>query len=371
MIVAFSIFIFSFFIQLVYYAVFYRSLRKYIPKKPLSEKPLSVSVIICAKNESDHLKRFLPEIYTQDYPHFEVVLIDDRSSDDTWEVMDSFKEKYPLKTRVVRVDFTENPTFVGNKKYALTLGIKAAKYEHLLFTDADCRPVSKNWIKGMSAHFDQKKELILGYGKYFTTPGLLNKLIRFETLQTAMQYFSYALSGVPYMGVGRNLAYTKNLFFENNGFYNHIKILSGDDDLFVNSVSNNINTAVCMEPDTFTISKPKKTWKEWIYQKRRHISTSNHYKWKHKLLLGLYSLSLILFYISASFLLLIGYRWKLVLALVILRFFWVVFVQKKWAEKLKEKEMISYFLLLEPFLILMQVYIFILNLFHKPQTWKN
>ncbi len=369
--ILFYIFIVSIFIQFLYYFLIFRKFVFYIPssKKPADFKP--VSVIICAKNEEKNLEQFLPEIYQQDYPDFEVVLIDDRSIDRTWDIMDTFKQKYPKNTKVVRVDFSNNPRFVGNKKYALTLGIKAATHPNLLFTDADCKPVSKYWISQMMSKMQTPKQLILGYGKYQTKPGFLNKLIRYETLQTGLQYFSYALIGKAYMGVGRNLAYTKDLFFGNNGFYNHMDVLSGDDDLFVNEVATDENTDICIHPNSFTESIPKENFGEWIFQKRRHISTARYYKFIHKILLGLYHFSLQLFYLSAIVLLIRNYHWKIVVFLVLLRFvFWYI-INFNVAKKLQEKGIVWWLIFLEPFLMLFQIYIYVYNLFKKPKLWKT
>ncbi len=371
MLLVFGVFIFSVAVQLFYYLFIFKKLVFYKVKE-LNNNKLPISVIICAKDEADNLKQFLPSIYKQNYPDFELVLIDDRSIDDTWEIMESFREKYPDKTKVVRVEFSDNPRFVANKKYALTLGIKATKNKHLLFTDADCKPVSNNWISNISASFNTEKKLILGYGKYTSKKNsLLNKLIRFETLQTAMQYLSYALNGNAYMGVGRNMAYTKDLFFDNNGFYTHLDILSGDDDLFVNEVSTSENTTICINKDAFTESPPKTTWKDWIHQKRRHISTANHYKLKHKVMLSLYYLSLIAFYITTLVLLLRLYQWKIVAILASIRFIIWFFVQYKIIKKLDEKKLILYLPFLEISLLIFQFYIFVLNLFNKPKLWKN
>ncbi len=368
----FALFIFSILLQLGFYLFFQRNLSIYHNSPPKKGEKNPVSVIICAKDEAENLQNFLPYIYEQDYPVFEVVLIDDRSKDDkTWNIMQNFKEKFPSKTRVVRVEYSDNPRFIGNKKYALTLGIKAAKHDYLLFTDADCRPVTNKWIDRMASAFTEKKDLVLGYGKYKQKKGLLNLLIRYETLQTAIQYFSYAIAGLPYMGVGRNLAYKKKLFFDNNGFYHHMDILSGDDDLFVNAAGNKENTSVCMDPGAFTMSLPEEKWKKWIYQKRRHISTAKYYKTKHKFLLAIYYFSLFAFYFSAFFLLVNHYQWKIVAALIILRYSVTYFIQKNWAMQLREEGLTPYLFFLEPLLILFQLYIFIVNLFFKPKTWAN
>ena len=250
-------------IQLLYFICFSTIL--FVKKKKKSIEQIPVSVIICAKNEEQNLQTFLPNIIKQQYADFEIVLINDASSDDTLEIMQSFKEKH---ANIKIVNVKNNEAFWGNKKYALTLGIKAAKNEHLLFTDADCKPVSKLWIQTMVQQFSKSKTIVLGYGKYRTRKTFVNLLVRFETLLTAIQYFSYAKLGSPYMGVGRNLAYTKSEFFKTNGFIKHIQVRSGDDDLFIQEAATKNNTSFTLNPESFTVSNPPLTLKEWFRQKR-------------------------------------------------------------------------------------------------------
>jgi hypothetical protein len=184
------------------------------------------------------------------------------------------------------------------KKLPLTLGIKAAKYEHLLLTDADCQPISSKWLSGMVNGFSNGKQIVLGYGPYKEGEGFLNKVIRFDTLFIAMNYFSFALAKVPYMAVGRNLAYTKSVFNSVSGFKSHYSISSGDDDLFIQEAAVDSNYTIQVDPDTFCYSNPKETWKEWVSQKSRHYSTSVKYQVIKKLLLGIYPLTLLLMWFS-------------------------------------------------------------------------
>lgn len=355
------------FIQVIFY-IFIFGKFAFLKAPNTDYKNRSISVIICAKNEAENLKKFLPYVLEQDYPNFEVVLINDASSDDTLEVMESFSEKHQ-NIKIVDVKNTE--AFWGNKKYALTLGIKASKYDYLLFTDADCKPYSKYWIKEMASHFSDTKNIVLGYGAYSNNnKTFLNKLIRFETLITAIHYFSFANFGIPYMGVGRNLAYSKSEFFMANGFISHIKIRSGDDDLFINQVANNKNTAICISKDSFTESIPKNTFKEWVKQKRRHISTAKHYKQKHKILLATIYATNFLFWILAPILLITLYFWQVVLGLFLLRLIIQYIIFGMCSKKLDEKGLFILLPFLEVFLIIFQLTIFINNLVSKPNHWK-
>ena len=355
------------FIQVVYYLVLFRNFAFLKPKKTAFKK-IPVSVIICSKNEAENLKLFLPSIISQNYPDFEILLINDSSSDDSLQIMESFAKRHS-NIKIVNVKNIE--AFWANKKYALTLGIKASKHEHLLFTDADCKPVSENWIKEMSFHFDKKKSIVLGYGKHAKIEkSFFNKLLRFETLITAIQYFSYAKIGLPYMGVGRNLAYTKAKFFNVKGFINHIKIKSGDDDLFINQIADSKNTSICFSKESFTESVPKSTFRSWIKQKRRHISTAKYYKLKHKILLSLFYFTNLFFWVLSILLFISTYHWPLVLSLFLLRILIQFIIIDASSKKLNETDLLIWFPVLEISLIIIQLTIFINNLISKPNFWK-
>ncbi|RZN82423.1 MAG: glycosyltransferase [Winogradskyella sp.] len=354
-------------VQCIYYICFLNFFSSLKPTKR-KQKNIPVSIIICAKNEAENLRQNLSKIISQNYNNFEVVLINDNSWDETLDVIEEFASKH---SNITVVDVKPIEQFWGNKKYALTLGIKASKYEFLLFTDADCAPVSNQWLSEMSSHFSNKKSIILGYGAYAKVKySLLNALIRFETIMTALQYFSYAKMGTPYMGVGRNLAYRKELFFNNSGFMKHMEIKSGDDDLFVNAIANKNNTAICFSEESFTISEPKKTLKDWVTQKRRHISTAKHYKPLHKFLLSLYFLSQFAFWAIVTILLLFLYQWKIVLAILGFRILIQFLSVGLAAKKLKSSDLIIFIPFLEIFLIVFQLAIFSANLISKPKHWK-
>lgn len=283
-------------IQFYFYMVFYlRVIRKkfnVLPENDEHYPPLSV--VICARNEEENLKHFLPKVLEQDYPDYEVVVVNDCSSDNSDLVLESLQKKYH-RLRVTTIKKDEK--FTHAKKLALTIGIKAAKNEWLVLTDADCFPKSNKWLRYMASNFTHGTEVVLGYGGYLAEKGLLNKLIRLDTLFIALNYFGWALAGRPYMGVGRNLAYKKSLFFKNKGFANHVGIDSGDDDLFVMEVATPNNTAVEYRPEAHTLSVPKKTYSTWLRQKRKHLSTSKFYNKNLKTRLGLEPLSRTLVYI--------------------------------------------------------------------------
>ena len=354
-------------IQLAYYLIVFAKFA-FAKAQKATPKKISVSVIVCAKNEADNVARYIPLLAEQDYHDYEIILIDDASSDTTLEIFEEFEKQYS-NIRLVKV--RNNEAFWGNKKYALTLGIKSAKKDYLLFIDADCYPSSKDWITTMSSQFTMQKTIVLGYGAYEkVAKSFLNKIIRFETLLTAVQYFSWAKIGKPYMGIGRNLAYKKEEFYNVNGFISHIQVRSGDDDLFINQVATSKNTTICYTPESFTYSQPKTTFKAWFNQKRRHVSTATLYKPFDKIQLALFYVSQLLFFILAILLLAFQYQWIIVLSLVGFRYLVTWIILGFSAGKLKEKDVMYWFPIIEIVLIFTQLNIFITNLFSKPVHWK-
>ena len=304
---------------------------------------IPLSVIICAKNEKENLTHHLPLILAQEYPNFEVIVIDDGSDDGTEVVLLEFQNSYSqLKV------FTLNPKdkLRNGKKEALALGISMANNEWLVMTDADCVPASNQWLQLFSEKMSGKKEMILGVGLYEKKRSLLNLLIRYETILVALQYLNFAELGMPYMGVGRNIAYKKSLFKINNGFENHKETTSGDDDLFVNAVASQENCTYCMDPKTFTFSIAPPTWSEWIKQKERHYTTGRQYKMIHQCILSLFLASKWLFWVMA-FLFFILKIWNPQIQSAILGTFFVYYFVMAWASiKFKEKG----FWMINPFL---------------------
>ncbi|WP_309614069.1 glycosyltransferase [Flavobacterium sp.] len=354
-------------VQFLYYIVVFG---KFSFAKPQTGTPkrIPISVIVCAKNEEENVRTLIPLLVEQNYPQFEIVLIDDASSDTTLDIFEEF-EKLHSNIKLVKVE--NNEAFWGNKKYALTLGIKAAKHEYLLFTDADCLPSSKDWIATMSSQFTVEKTIVLGYGAYDKIGGsFLNKIIRFETLLTATQYFSWAKLGKPYMGVGRNLAYKREEFFKVRGFMDHMKIRSGDDDLFINQAAEKKNTTVCYLPDSFTYSKPKTSFKDWFTQKRRHVSTAKHYKIFDRNQLGIFYVSQLLFLLLPIILLAFQFQWIAVVSIIGFRYIFAWISIGFAAGKLKEKDVMYWFPIIEIVLVFTQLNIFITNTFSKPVHWR-
>jgi glycosyltransferase involved in cell wall biosynthesis len=317
-----------------------------------------VSIIICARNEAENLWNFLPAVLEQDYPDYEVIVVNDCSEDNSYEILGKYLAQYPhLRISTVNKD----PKFTHNKKFAQFIGIKAAKNEILLFTDADCQPESDKWLEGMTSHFDEKINFVLGYGGYLRENGLLNKYIRYDSMTIAMQYLGMAIRGIPYMGVGRNLAYRRSVFFTNKGFGLHNHVISGDDDLLVNTIATGKNTSVEFRMGTHTRSVPSANINEWIIQKKRHLTTAPYYKLRDKLLLTAEPLTRMLFYTSFIVLLSFIFLWPWVLAVFGLRLITQIIVFTLVQKKLNEPGLLAYLLFFDIFSPVINIITFLSN----------
>ncbi len=362
-----GLFLISLLVQCYYYLGIYIKLPRHKPGKRKSSTK-GVSVVICAKNEAENLEKFLPLILEQKYPKFEVVVVNDCSTDHTEELLSEMKVRYD-KLRFTNIPLNEK--FAHGKKLALTVGLKAAEYDYVLLTDADCYPSSEMWLQNMAGNLGSGKDFVLAYGSYERRRGFLNILIRYETVFTALQYLSFALKGKPYMGVGRNLAYRKDLFFNNKGFAGHYHVASGDDDLFVNQHADKENTAVEIEADSFTISIPKQGLAAWIRQKKRHLLAGKLYRGGSRFRLGLEIISRFLLYSSFITLMLVS---SLILPLAIIFTLFTLIrmsVFKMAMTRLNEKYLLLPSLLLDLVLPLILGVIWISNLFiTKNQSWK-
>lgn len=272
----------AFVYQVTYYAVNLRGGRAERQRGGAAPFQPPVTVVVCARNEEQNLERYLHRLLTQDYPVYEVIVVNDGSMDRTSEVLAIYqKQDYKLRTTFVPAE----ARVASTKKLGITLAAKAAQHDYLLLTDADCCPESNQWITEMVQPFaNSKVDIVLGYGAYFEQDTALNRWIQYDTQFNALHYLGAARRGKPYMGVGRNMAYRKEFFFRMGGFTDLLSTRAGDDDLFVNKNATKSNTQIVRSAASVTWSEPKTTWKSWIEQKRRHLSVAPHYsqhsKWQ-------------------------------------------------------------------------------------------
>jgi glycosyltransferase involved in cell wall biosynthesis len=357
----------SAFIQIFYNLFFFSRLAFYKVKQKTTSQTHAVSVIICARDEAANLVKNLPGVLVQDYKTtHEVIVVNDNSYDESKYILEEFKKTFK---QLQIVELTQEAKMIPGKKFPLSIGIKSAKHEIVLLTDADCVPASEHWIESMQSTYDEDTEIVLGYGAYHKKKGLLNKLIRWETFHTALQYLSYSLAGQTYMGVGRNLSYKKIVFFRSKGFSAHNNIPGGDDDLFINNAATKKNTKINIDKDSFTLSNPASTWQQWVTQKKRHYTTSKFYKPLHKFLLALYAFSQFIFY-PLFVAVCIFYSWKFALIIYGVKLLVQVIVYAKALKKLGEKDLLPFFIFFDIWMFFYYI-IFAPALLKKPkQNWK-
>lgn len=357
----FILFAFFSFVQVFYYLFFFMRLAFYKKKPREVSQTHAVSVIVCARDEAENLATNLPGILVQDYKTtHEVIVVNDNSFDESKYLLEALQKEF---RQLKIVELTQEAKMIPGKKFPLSIGIKSAAHEILLLTDADCVPASEHWIDNMQHSYEDKTEIVLGYGAFHKQKGLLNKLVRWETFFSALQYLSYALAGLPYMGVGRNLSYKKNVFFRHKGFSAHNKITGGDDDLFVNMAANKHNTVINVEQENFTLSKPPQNWRQWKKQKARHYTTSKFYKASHKFLLALFALSQFLYY-PLLILAAVFYNWEYAFAIFAFRLIIQLIMLGKTLYRLNEKDLF-------PWVLLFDVWMFFYYLIFAPALFRK
>lgn len=351
-------------IQIVYIIFIYGRLASFKGKPLIRTISEPVSIIIAARNEIENLKNNLDSILSQDYEEFEVLVVNDGSTDGSKEWLDD-KAGREKKLRVIhRMDAD------GSKKFAIIEGIEKAKYSVLLFTDADCKTNSKNWIITMLQYLHEKKSIGLGYGAYLKKKGIMNKLIRLDTVLIATQYLSFALCKIPYMGVGRNLSYKKQLWKDNGGFVSHLDIKSGDDDLFISEAANAFNTSIQIHPDSFTYSEPESNLFDWIKQKSRHLGTFSRYSKKTIFFLNLYNISYLLFIVFFIFSFFVTLSPSLSVSVYLMRLIPHIIIFTIIMNRFKEKDLIILTPILEPLLLFIYPLVILKSKTNKTIIWK-
>jgi glycosyltransferase involved in cell wall biosynthesis len=287
-------------IQLLFYLVVY--MRPY-RRKPADPSDLShaelppVSVIVYAKNESANLANHLPILLRQQYPKYEVIVINDGSTDESDDVLAILEKEHP---NLYHTFIPEESKYLSRRKLSLTLGIKAAKNDILFFIEANCRPMSPHWLDSMTRNYTDNLAILLGYCAYPAGKGFLHKLIGYDNLVAGTQYISSALAGHPFSGSGRNLSYRKSYFFESKGFIPSLNLHAGDDDLFVNRAATRANTRVEYSPDSITEMAPVEYFGIWKEMKVSRAATRHHYRGMHAIFYRIESLATLLFLIAVT-----------------------------------------------------------------------
>lgn len=361
-----SLFIGTIGLQLYYILFIFRKLAIYKSSENNRKPEIPISIIIACRNGGNELLKNLPAILNQEYSNYEVIVVNNNSVDNSSIILADFELKYRhLKV----IELGNGKHLRPGKKLPLTVGIKGANNEHLIFTDVDCIPNSNQWVTQMAQSFTDDKKIVLGYGPYHKRKSIINKIIRFDCAWIAMNYLSYALYKIPYMGVGRNLAYTKTAFYSVDGYKSHCSLSSGDDDLFVQEAANKSNLAIQIDPQSYCFSEAKNNWTDWIYQKSRHYTTAPKYSFIKKLLLAIYPISLISTWICFVSLMVIAKH--ICLCILFMSTFYAVkwWIQGRCLLKLKEKRFAVFFPLWDLFYALLIPLVYVLAINKQNYKW--
>jgi glycosyltransferase involved in cell wall biosynthesis len=329
-------------------------------------RDLPISIVVCGRNESVALQQLIPLLLDQDHKEFELIVVNDRSEDDSWEVLQWMKAEHP---RLRPVNIQADEKFSYGKKIALGVGVRSAKYPHVVVTDADCLPVGRDWISLMASGFAGDRQIVIGHSPYEHRPGLTNLLERFDGFSKAVQYISFAQAGLPYMGVGRNMAFTSDIFFAAKGQHRHRQLMSGDDDLFINEVARAANTAAVADGRSYMTTRATTDLATWFRRKRRHYTTARFYRFGHQLLLTLLPAARLVLWAAIIFLLFAGHFLPAMAGLgVELLVFLPIGMMAM--HRLGAGRIIWLSLPLEWLFLLLDPCIYISTLIIKPQRWK-
>ncbi|MDR1006525.1 MAG: glycosyltransferase [Bacteroidales bacterium] len=359
-------------LQWLYYILVYGSVFRYktIAKKRKKTDPSllpSISVVLVTKDEQDNLKDRLPMIMEQQYPNFEVVVVNNASCDDTEYMLKFMRSMYP-HLKVVNL-YTEAPNKFQGKKYPLSLGIKSAKNDYILLTNANCIPNSYLWINNMVEGLTQKKTTVLGFNLYERKKTLLNNFIQYDSLNNALNYEGMALLGNPYKATGDNLIISRKQFFDTGGFIPLYNISCGDMELYVNRTAKKKDTSVVLDEDAFVRTQAPQSFSAWRRQKKRKIKTAYHYKFSDKLLVSILPLTSFLFYAALVLLFILGMPWEWILGAVLLKFIVHSLFFFKGSSVLMKNKLCIFAPLFEIFFLIFNTIIGFNVLFSKKDRW--
>ena len=333
-------------LQLLYYFVVYARFSFSRKKKAVAMQQVPVSVIVVIKDAASSLLKFLPSMMSQQYSQFELVLVNDHSHDQSELVVKEYQSQY---SNIKLVNLESAVTTIRGGKFALSMGIRCATYEHMLFTDVECYPTSSHWLEKMAENFVSQKQIVLGYSSYEKRNNLFNRLLHFDTLHNAIQYFSLAMCHSTYRGDIRNIAFTKTLFYAQQGFASHNHISCGEEDIFISRAATRQNTAVEFSPESFVLSQHKIPYSYWKNHKMGLYYTRHFNTLKNRLLLGFYAILNLLFYVCLVLAILGSLANKpllfTILGIAAARLLSQYLVYGFAAKKLNEKQVIPFLLL--------------------------
>lgn len=355
------VFIAIVFIQLFYYLGVFSSF-SFSKESENNPKRIPVSVIVYARNQAEEVKKLLPHLVNQNYHDYELVLVDNASSDETLDIFKEYAQMF-ANIRLVRVE--NNETFWNNKKYAQTLAIKAAKHEYLLFIDAENAIDNELWIMSMASNFTLNKTIVIGPSMYFKAKGFLNKVIRFDAVFSQLHSFSWTNYGAPFSYFSRNIAYKKEEFYKVSGFITHMNNRLGEREFFLNEAAKSKNTAFTNSKNALVYLKPFSKSSQWLNQKIEDDYLLSQLNFGNKFKVRLFHASQFLFFLLAIVLLILQIEWLITTIIIILRYLIAWIIVAKSVKKFNQSDLVWLFPLLEICKTTTQTNIFIKNAFRK------
>lgn len=328
----------------------------------------SVSIVMVVHNEAEFLKKSLPYLLEQDYPDFEVVIVDYKSTDDTHFVLKVCADNYP---QLKPISFHKDVNMFQGKKYPLSIGIKSATKEVILLTEAECTPCSFNWISHMMEGYCGGMQMVLGYNLVKSSGNLLGAFQQYENMVYSASYLGSAMMGMPYTATGRNLSYRRNFFFKKGGFISHYSIPDGADDLFVNQNANSGICALVMHKDAVVSSEPRSTFNLWHQDRTHRLYTRRYYGLKDRLLLSIYPLSQLVFLV-ALILLFVGqvFPWQLLLGFLLLKIIWQIVCSIPLAKLFEIKKIHFFAPFFELYFLITNTFLTCFALRRKNKQWR-
>ena len=351
-------------IQLFYFWVYFSKLTFYREIRLNDDLP-PVSVVLTASNQYADLRKNLEHFLNQDYPGFEVVVVIDNSDDGTDELLKEFSKQYE---QLHIVELKQKLNWFSGRKFALSLGIKSAKFSTILLSDPACRPESKNWVSEMVSGFRHQTEIVIGYSTYLTE-SKINRWLRFTAFHDALFYLSMAISGKAFKGIGKNLSYSRDLFYRHKGFSSHYAISAGDDELFVNRAARKANTEVRVSPQSRVLHVRPVSFLKWIQLERTRLRIRRMFRTRHKVLLRIFSVSALSFYGLFAALLATGAPLIAVFGVLALRLISQIIIYSKVLKKLSESRLLLLSPLFEIFIIIADFLLWISIIFSPAKKW--
>ena len=327
-----------------------------------------ISIVITAHNEAHHLVESLPVILTQEYPDYEVVLVNDNSQDEIEQLALELNNRYH---HLHYVNMGSSRSTMEGRKFPFAIGIQAASNPTVVFTNSSCIPSSPFWLQHIASKFVRQKEVVLAHTTYQSRGGLLNKWLHYDALVNSVRAFSYTLAKMPVLADSHNLAFKRHLFFDNKEkFFALSRLPFGEDNIFINQVANGKMCDVAVDPEAVIYQTPI-SFSDWLRNKRYELVSQSYYRALHRFVLQCYNWLSFLFYpaaIASIALAALEMNWLALgigIGVTLLKFGMQFMVFHKGAKKMGEKGAAVSMLFFDLFFLLLQPWIYLASKFEK------